>query len=257
MTTIHVFVQVLFIFTLRKKSIFHALSYNLFSPILLENCFSPILYVITEVLQALRMSYHQKLNRKTDTLLLNAFSREARECKCCLYRFMYQRTENHTCKTHKNTISSFGLLPPQWRRALLEVNFFKTQIFTNICFTVQWLYSNFHNTHKSKYQDHYIYHELRDIHLVSAQTDAFLDLKYVRLYGQQVLFKDLLYSCHSMFFSCYFFSWSFSASRSAERIPSFFSSSTRSPFWCIWRSISQPPTNSPLRYTCGMVGQLE
>lgn len=96
MTTIHVFVQVLFIFTLRNKSIFHALSYNLFSLMLLENCFSPILYVITEVLQALRMSYHQKLNRKTDILLLNAFSREARECKCCLYRFMYQRTENHT-----------------------------------------------------------------------------------------------------------------------------------------------------------------
>lgn len=80
------------------------------------------------------------------------------------------------------------------------MNFFKTQIFTNICFTVQWLYSNFHNTHKSKYQDHYIYHELRDIHLVSAETDAFFDLKYVRLYGQQVLFKDLLYSCHSNFF---------------------------------------------------------
>lgn len=56
-------------------------------------------------------------------------------------------------------------------------------MFTNVCFTVQWLYSNFHNTHKSKYQDHYIYHELRDIHLVSVQTDAFLDLKYVRLYG--------------------------------------------------------------------------
>lgn len=181
MTTIHVFVQVLFIFTLWNKSVCHALSYNLFSPILLANCFSPICMWLHRFY---RLSYHQKLNRKTDALLLNAFSREARECKCCLYRFMYQRTENHTCKTHKNIISSFGLLPPQWRRALLEVNFFKTQIFTNICFTVQWLYSNFHNTHKSKHQDHYIYHELRDIHLVSAQTDAFLDLKYVRLYGQ-------------------------------------------------------------------------
>lgn len=113
MTTIHVFVQVLFIFTRWNKSIFHALSYNLFSPILLENCFSPILYVITQVLQALRKSHHQELNRKTDALLLNAFSREARECKCCLYRFMYQRTEKHTCKIHKNIISSFGLLPPQ------------------------------------------------------------------------------------------------------------------------------------------------
>lgn len=185
MTIIHVFVQVLFIFTLWNKSIFHALSYNHFSPILLENCFSPILYVITQVLQALKKSYHQELNRKTDALLLNAFSREARECKYCLYRFMYQRTENHIHKIHKNIISSFGLLLPQWRRVLLEVNFFffKTQTFTNICFTVQWLYSNFHNTHKSKYQDHYIYHEPRDIHLVSVQTDAFFDLKYIRLYG--------------------------------------------------------------------------
>lgn len=73
MTIIHVFVQVLFIFTLWNKSIFHALSYNLFSPILLENCFSPILYVITQVLQALRKSYHQELNRKTDELLLKLF----------------------------------------------------------------------------------------------------------------------------------------------------------------------------------------
>lgn len=164
--------------------VYFTLSHRIFSsPILLENCFSPILYVITQVLQALRNSYHQELNRKTDALLLNAFSREARECKCCLYRFRYQRTENHTRKIHKNIIRSFGLLPPQWRRALLEVNFFKTQMFTNVCFTVQWLYTKFHDTHKSKYQDHYIYHELRDIHLVSVQTDAFLDLKYVRLYG--------------------------------------------------------------------------
>lgn len=170
MTTIHGFVQVLFIFTLWNKSIFHALSYNLFSPKLLEKCFSPILYVITQVLQALRKSHHQELNRKTDALLLNTFSIEARKCKCCLYRFMYQRTENHTRKIHKNIISSFGLLPPQRRRALLEVNFFKTQIFTNVCFTVQWLHSNFHNTHKSKYQDDYIYHELRDIHLVSSSN---------------------------------------------------------------------------------------
>lgn len=51
--------------------------------------------------------------------------------------------------------------------------------------------------------------------------------------------------------------WSSVSSRRAERIPSFFSSSTRSPFWCICRRMSQPPTNSPLRYTCGMVGQLE
>lgn len=185
MTTIHVFVQVLFIFTLWNKIIFHALSYNLFSPVLLENYFSPVLYVITQVLQPLRKSYHQELNRKTDALLLNAFSREARECKCCLCRFMYQRTENHTRKIHKNIISYFGLLPPQWRRALLEVNFcfFKTQIFTNVCFTVQWLCSNSHDTHKSKYQDHYIYHELRDTRLVSVQTDVLPDLKYIRLYG--------------------------------------------------------------------------
>lgn len=52
-------------------------------------------------------------------------------------------------------------------------------------------------------------------------------------------------------------SWSLSSPRRAERTPSFFSSSTRSPFWCICRRMSQPPTNSPLRYTCGMVGQLE
>lgn len=68
---------------------------------------------------------------------------------------------------------------------LLEVNFFKTQISTNVRFTVQWLYSNFHNIHKSKYQDHYIYHELTDIHreiLVSVQKDACFELKYVRLY---------------------------------------------------------------------------
>lgn len=55
----------------------------------------------------------------------------------------------------------------------------------------------------------------------------------------------------------HFESWSFVSSKRAERIPSFFSSSTRSPFWCICRRMSQPPTNSPLRYTCGMVGQLE
>lgn len=42
---------------------------------------------------------------------------------------------------------------------------------------------------------------------------------------------------------------SFSASSTAERMPSFFSSSTRSPFWCICRRMSQPPTNSPLKYT--------
>lgn len=50
---------------------------------------------------------------------------------------------------------------------------------------------------------------------------------------------------------------SFSASSTAERMPSFFSSSTRSPFWCICRKMSQPPTNSPLKYTWGIVGQLE
>ena len=55
----------------------------------------------------------------------------------------------------------------------------------------------------------------------------------------------------------HFESWSFVSSKRAERIPSFFISSTRSPFWCICRRMSQPPTNSPLRYTCGMVGQLE
>ena len=54
----------------------------------------------------------------------------------------------------------------------------------------------------------------------------------------------------------HFESWSLVSSKRAERIPSFFSSSTRSPFWCICRRMSQPPTNSPLRYTCGMVGQL-
>lgn len=42
---------------------------------------------------------------------------------------------------------------------------------------------------------------------------------------------------------------SFSASSRAERMPSLFSSSTRSPFWCIWSRMSQPPTNSPLKYT--------
>lgn len=52
-------------------------------------------------------------------------------------------------------------------------------------------------------------------------------------------------------------SWSCFSSRRAERMPSFLSSSTRSPFWCICSRMSQPPTNSPLRYTCGMVGQLE
>lgn len=98
----------LFIFTLWNKSIFHALSYNLFSSILFEDYFSLISYVITEVLQALRKSYHQELYSKIDALLLNAFSRGVRECKHCLHRFMYQRTEKHTLKIHKNIISSFG-----------------------------------------------------------------------------------------------------------------------------------------------------
>ena len=39
----------------------------------------------------------------------------------------------------------------------------------------------------------------------------------------------------------HFESWSFVSSKRAERIPSFFSSSTRSPFWCICRRMSQPP----------------
>lgn len=42
---------------------------------------------------------------------------------------------------------------------------------------------------------------------------------------------------------------SFSAFSSAELMSSFFSSSTKSPFWCIWSRMSQPPTNSPLKYT--------
>lgn len=50
---------------------------------------------------------------------------------------------------------------------------------------------------------------------------------------------------------------SFSAFCSAELIPSFCNSSTRSPFWCIWSRMSHPPTNSPLKYTWGIVGQLE
>lgn len=38
-----------------------------------------------------------------------------------------------------------------------------------------------------------------------------------------------------------------STSSSVDRMPSFFSSSTKSPFWCIWSRMSQPPTNSPLK----------
>lgn len=47
-----------------------------------------------------------------------------------------------------------------------------------------------------------------------------------------------------------------SAPKRADLIPSFWSSSTRSPLWCICRRMSQPPTNSPLKNTCGIVGQL-
>lgn len=39
-------------------------------------------------------------------------------------------------------------------------------------------------------------------------------------------------------------------------IPHFFSSSTKSPLWCICNNMSQPPTNSPFMKTCGIVGQL-
>lgn len=50
-----------------------------------------------------------------------------------------------------------------------------------------------------------------------------------------------------VFFLLFSYLDSFSASSSAELMPSFFSSSTRSPFWCIWSRMSQPPTNSPLK----------
>lgn len=115
----------LLIITLWNKSIFHALSYNLFSSILFEDYFSAISYVITKVLQALRKSYHQQLYSKTDALLLNTFSRGARECKHCLHRLVYQRKEKHTLKIHKNIIGSFGLLPPQSRiECFLKWTFF-------------------------------------------------------------------------------------------------------------------------------------
>lgn len=45
------------------------------------------------------------------------------------------------------------------------------------------------------------------------------------------------------------------SSRSADFIPTFFSSSISSPFLCIWSNISHPPTNSPPINTCGIVGQ--
>lgn len=66
----------MFIFTLWNKSIFHALSYNLFSPILFEDYFSPISYVITEVLQALRKSYHQSYTAKLMHYYLMLFQEE-------------------------------------------------------------------------------------------------------------------------------------------------------------------------------------
>lgn len=144
---------------------------------------------------------------------------------------------------------------------LSEVNFFLNTISTNECFTVQWLYSNFHNIHKSKIP--------RSLHLPWANRHSQINLSvsskrcllWAKVHKALLVTSSYqrfaLFPSQHLFCLFYFFSWSFSASRSAERIPSFFSSSTRSPFWCIWRSISQPPTNSPLRYTCGMVGQLE
>uniref|UniRef100_A0A6M2DXY3 Putative secreted protein n=1 Tax=Xenopsylla cheopis TaxID=163159 RepID=A0A6M2DXY3_XENCH len=48
-----------------------------------------------------------------------------------------------------------------------------------------------------------------------------------------------------------------SFARSALLMPTFFNSSIKSPDWCICNKISQPPTNSPDMYTCGIVGQLE
>ena len=59
---------------------------------------------------------------------------------------------------------------------------------------------------------------------------------------------------------CYFFSFYFlvsSADNKADLIPIFSSSSINSPDWCICNRISQPPINSPLKKTCGIVGQLE
>lgn len=53
------------------------------------------------------------------------------------------------------------------------------------------------------------------------------------------------------------FYWVFSFFNRADVMFTFFNSSTSSPFWCICRRISQPPTNSPFIKTCGIVGQLE
>lgn len=103
--------------------------------------------------------------------------------------------------------------------------------------------------------------------LTTLTPDTVLPLKLlilITLYGclessesgiQPVKCVLCLVSCLKSVLSLYLDS--FSASSSAEWIPSFFNSSTRSPFWCIWSRMSQPPTNSPLKYTWGIVGQLE
>jgi len=115
MTIMHVFVQVC-LFLLFGIKVYFMHSYIIFILLYcLKTIFSPTSYVITEVLQALRKSHHQELYSKTDALLLNTFSRGARECKHCLRTFMYQRTEKHTLKIHKNIISSFRLLLTQSR----------------------------------------------------------------------------------------------------------------------------------------------
>lgn len=120
---------------------------------------------------------------KMNALLLETFSKGARQCKNCLRRFRYQRTEKHTLKIHKNT-SSFGLLP-----SIQEENGFRSELFPNTNFHICKLYSAMvilkFSQYPPKHWDHYIYHELTDIHrkiLVSVPTNAFFELKYVRLY---------------------------------------------------------------------------
>lgn len=53
------------------------------------------------------------------------------------------------------------------------------------------------------------------------------------------------------------FSWDSCFSKSALVIPTFFNSATSSPFLCISKRMSHPPTNSPFMKTWGMVGQFE
>ena len=65
----------------------------------------------------------------------------------------------------------------------------------------------------------------------------------------RILFQLLLLFLHSFLSSA--------CANSADLMPIFSSSSTSSPLWCICKRISQPPMNSPLKKTWGMVGQLE